>query len=80
MAENSWHLDKRVPITLIAALVVQTGGFIYWAGQLSTRVGHLEETLARTENRGERISRLEAAVESVQRVLVRIEHKLDRLK
>jgi hypothetical protein len=40
--ENSWHLDKKVPITLIGAIVLQTFCFGYWAATLTTRVGYLE--------------------------------------
>lgn len=75
---DSWHLDKRVPISLIVAIVIQTSAFIYFAGQLSTRVDHLEQAVSESKNRGERISRLEAGLEAVKDVAVRIENKLDR--
>ena len=43
MAEReSWHLDKRVPISLIATLVVQTGAIVWWASRLDIRVTQLE--------------------------------------
>lgn len=38
MTEANWHLDKRVPISLILALLIQTGGMIWWAASLSGRV------------------------------------------
>jgi hypothetical protein len=39
---ESWHLDKRVPISLIATLVVQTGAIVWWASRLDIRVTQLE--------------------------------------
>lgn len=41
MAED-WHLDKKVPVALIGALLVQTFGFGVWAENLSLRIGDLE--------------------------------------
>ena len=36
--DSSWHLDKKVPITLIVALVLQSGGFIWWGASISFQV------------------------------------------
>ena len=36
--EDSWHLDKKVPIVFICALLFQTGSFIWWASSMNTRV------------------------------------------
>ena len=41
-SENEWHLDKKVPITLIAAILGQTFGFGVWAANLSARLDNLE--------------------------------------
>lgn len=38
MTDRQWHLDKRVPITLILALLAQTGGMLWWGASLSARV------------------------------------------
>lgn len=40
--DHDWHLDKKVPITLIAAIMVQTFGFGVWAESLSARLDNLE--------------------------------------
>ena len=44
--EESWHLDKRVPIAIMLALFLQTVGFIYfatsWKVGIEGRVGNLE--------------------------------------
>ena len=43
MDENAWHLDKKIPISLIGAIVLQTFGFGFWAATLNARVGYLEQ-------------------------------------
>jgi hypothetical protein len=41
--ETAWHLDKKIPISLIGAIAVQTFGFGFWAATLNARVGYLEQ-------------------------------------
>lgn len=41
--ENQWHLDKRVPIALIFALIVQTGAIFSWITNVEKRLEHLED-------------------------------------
>ena len=45
---ESWHLDKKVPISIIGALVVQTLIFVYvgtaWKVDIEGRVGALERS------------------------------------
>jgi hypothetical protein len=40
--ESSWHLDKKVPITLIGAILIQTFVLGAWTASISSRVGYLE--------------------------------------
>ncbi len=44
--ERAWHLDKRVPIGIIAALVVQTLALLYteaaWRAETGSRINALE--------------------------------------
>ena len=39
--ESQWHLDKKVPITIIVALLVQTMGAVWWAATEDARVASL---------------------------------------
>lgn len=39
-----WHLDKKVPIALIGAIVAQTVGIVWWASGIHHRVGTIEAT------------------------------------
>ena len=40
---NSWHLDKRIPITLVILIVMQTAVGIWWASTMDSRVKELEK-------------------------------------
>jgi hypothetical protein len=40
--EERWHLDRKVPIGIMFALVLQTLVIIIWATRLDSRVGVLE--------------------------------------
>lgn len=46
MPEQEWHLDKRVPIALILALVLQVAAAVYWASKMESRI---EANTARIE-------------------------------
>lgn len=48
---NNWHLDKRVPITLIVAIMLQTGSFIWFMSGLNSDVEGLERRTQRMEVR-----------------------------
>ncbi len=39
---ENWHLDKKVPIAIILAIVVQTCALVWWAAKLDARVSTLE--------------------------------------
>lgn len=53
-----WHVGKEIPLALLAALVIQTGGGIWWASTLSSDVAYIKDTLRRYEN--ERYTREDA--------------------
>lgn len=63
---KAWHLDRKVPIAIISALVLQTlaGGF--WAGGLSTKVDAFERRVVALEDmRSELLQRLTAVETNV---------------
>lgn len=43
---NSWHLDKKVPISLIAAILIQSAVFGGWLARQDSRVGYTEDQIA----------------------------------
>jgi hypothetical protein len=63
--EREWHLDKKVPIALIATLILQTTAIVWWAANLSTRVDALERQYLATVPRMESVIRLETKVDGL---------------
>lgn len=62
-ANEQWHLDRRVPISIIVALFVQTVTFVYfgtaWKSDTDARIAALEKSEDSRENHESRIVILE---------------------
>jgi hypothetical protein len=72
----SWHLDRRVPIALIAAILVQTAAFGFWVGGLVARVGQVERWQAENARVDARLAVLEAQTGAIVRILERLETRM----
>lgn len=75
---NHWHLDKRVPIGIILALLIQSGAVFWWAGQTEQRLSAVEGQLvaqrelsrqgvASQNITNERLARIETLLEILAR-------------
>lgn len=86
--KEQWHLDKRVPISIIFAIIAQTVTFVYfgtaWKSDIDHRIGSLEKdgvTRSALEGRldevrslqADRLTRLETKFDFIQQSLQRIE-------
>lgn len=59
--DSQWHLDKRIPLALIFAILVQTATGFWWASGIDSQVSRntaqidrmhtIEQTLARIDER-----------------------------
>lgn len=76
--ENKWHLDRRVPISLIFAILVQTGGFFWWAATTSEKVSVLKERLDAIAPQADRLTRVEVNIESIKDSLTEIKQYIRR--
>lgn len=47
LMKEDWHLDRKVPISLIIALAIQTGTAIWWASGMEHRVASTEGSVVR---------------------------------
>ena len=68
---------KRMPVALIAALVVQTIGGLLWAGGAAARIATLEARVGEQQLVAERLARLEEQGVATRQAVERIERKLD---
>jgi hypothetical protein len=64
--DGKWHLDKKVPIALMLSLALHAGATLWWASQLTERVGMLERQQVSAAPQSERLTRVEVKVEGVQ--------------
>ncbi len=44
--KEGWHLDKKVPLSIIVTLLVQTAALIMWGAKLDGRVAQVEQSVA----------------------------------
>jgi len=68
-----WRLDKRIPISLITAILLQTFGGIWWARGVSSAIEYTTLTQVKLEAR---IERIESDYDDVRARVIRIEEKI----
>ena len=68
---------KKVPVALIAALLVQTIGGLVWAGGAAARIATLEQRVGEQRLVAERLARVEVQGEAVRAAVDRIERRLE---
>lgn len=78
--DENWHLDRKVPLTLIFAMLVQAGMVIWAVADIKKEVELLKAQTLMQRDRDERQDK--SAAEAYQRLsyqLEKIDAKLDRL-
>lgn len=89
MTGGPWHLDKRVPLALIATLIVQTIGIGWWAATITSEQQYQREQIAelraaraatQLEERrmNEILVRLDERMRAQTEILQRLERSLGR--
>lgn len=77
-----WHLDKRVPISIIFALFVQTVTFVYvgttWKAAVDSRIGALEKSESSRDTHESRLVVLEQQFQYIRSDLAEIKTLLRR--
>jgi hypothetical protein len=76
--DSHWHLDKKVPLALIIALMLQTASFAWWASDINGRVNNLERRAEATAPQADRLTRVEVKIESVQEGITEIKRLIRR--
>jgi len=70
-SDTGWHLDRKVPVAIILALVVQFGGFVWVAAHLDAQVAFNSKSVARLAEVPERLMVLETLMRRVETTLER---------
>jgi len=76
MTTEHWHLDKRVPIAMIFAIIIQTGGAFWWAANISNRVEQLEDDREATKTAIKELTEVKVHLQYMQKSLESIERTL----
>jgi len=76
-SDSQWHLDRRVPLALIATLFIQTAGAFWWASNISSSVYANEVNIKRLEQQSNQLGAVGQA-QAVQ--LGRIEEQISALR
>ena len=76
--DNSWHLDKRVPIALIFTMLAQFAAGIWWVADINGRVNYIERERDRNSNLSGEIIQIKEQLRGIERVIGRLETFLDR--
>jgi len=63
MSDQQWHLDKRVPVAIIFAILLQSMGGVWWASSLNERTAQIERRLDGFSDRSQRADRDIASIQ-----------------
>lgn len=84
MADHQWHLDRRVPIALIFAIIVQSAGVTWWASQMNERMTQVERRLAgfaaRNDATDERVNRQSSQIAVLTEQVSNTNKSLERVE
>jgi len=78
--KESWHLDKKVPLSLIFAMLIQAAMVVWAVADIKKDVEVLKSQVVQQHDRDERQDK--SVAEAVQQFVSRLERmdlKLDRL-
>lgn len=75
--DDSWHLSKSVPLTLIFAIACQTVALIWFVAQMSSDVEETKRDLIRLETRTDS---LESIVQSQAVTLGRMDENIKSIR
>lgn len=77
LSEN-WHLDKRIPLALIGAILIQTGTAVWWAGSVNQKVVSLESWQNESKNVAADIAVVKSQISDLKDILRRIEARMSQ--
>ena len=64
-AGEAWHLDKRIPVTIIIELLLNFAASIWWASKTDARLLTVEHALTIVTADHDSITRIEANVDNI---------------
>lgn len=77
---TKWEWDRKVPIGLVLAMILQTLTAIWWAAKLDSRVVMQEEWFQKNQQLAEKVFRLEERIISLHEELNDLEARISHGK
>lgn len=77
--DNGWHLDKKVPIGIIIAIIIQTFSLGWFVARMESRITALEISQSQRADERDRLITMEERLKAALESMARIERQLDRL-
>ena len=76
---ESWHLDKRVNVSIIIMLAAQLAAGVWFASKMDSRISNVESrtTIIEATRVGESLAALKTSQDDMRRSLDRIERTID---
>ncbi len=75
-----WQLERKIPLGIIIAIILQTLTAIWWAAKLDTRVVMQEEWFQKNQQLAEKVFRLEERIISLHEELNDLEARISHGK
>ena len=75
-----WQWDRKIPIGLVVAMILQTLTAIWWAAKLDTRVVMQEERFQKNQQLAEKVFRLEERIISLHEEINELEARISHGK
>jgi len=77
VVNNSWHLNKSVPLTFIFAIFMQTVALVWFVASLDSEIESNTREIVRHETR---LIALEASVQAQAVAMARIDENINSIK
>lgn len=77
---TKWEWDRKIPIGLVVAMILQTLTAIWWAAKLDSRVVMQEEWFQKNQQLAEKVFRLEERIISLHEELNDLEARISHGK
>ncbi len=73
---ENWHVDKKIPLALIGAIIVQTGAAFWWASSVNEKVASLESWQRESKNVAADIAVVKSQIADLKEILRRIDSRI----
>jgi hypothetical protein len=77
---TTWQLERKIPLGIIIAIMVQSVAAIWWAAKIDARVVMQEEWFQKSQDLAEKVSRLEERFISLHEDSNELEERLNHGK